>query len=178
MVQKDRVKLPFHFDVVKLQKEVEALDQVGWIGHFVKQNYNGDWSVIQLTAQEGRDHPILMASAIPNGEKFVPTPYLKFCPYISSILDIFLCEKSSVRLMKLTAGSEIKKHQDYDLDEKEIRIHIPVFTNEKVIFSVNNLPVKMKEGECWYLRLSDPHQVENNGENDRIHLVMDLVLND
>ncbi|WP_339705616.1 aspartyl/asparaginyl beta-hydroxylase domain-containing protein [Algoriphagus aquimarinus] len=36
----------------------------------------------------------------------------------------------------------------------------------------------MKEGECWYLRLSDPHRVLNEGETDRIHLVMDLKVND
>ncbi len=178
MFQKDRIKFPFQFDVKKLQNEVRSLNNIEWIGHFVKQNYEGDWSVIPLTAQEGRDHPILMASAIPGNNRFVSTPYLQHCPYISSILDFFECEKYSVRLMKLTAGSEIKKHQDYDLDESEIRVHIPIFTNESVTFLVNDSSVKMNEGECWYLRLSDPHQVKNQGETDRIHLVMDLDLND
>ncbi|MBN3584191.1 aspartyl/asparaginyl beta-hydroxylase domain-containing protein [Algoriphagus aestuarii] len=178
MLDRDRIKLPFQFDVQKLQKEVEGLDHIGWTEHFVRHNYKGDWSVIPLTAQEGRNHPVLMASAIPNGGKFIPTPYLALCPYISSVLESFLCEKSSVRLMKLTPGSEIKRHQDYDLDETEVRIHLPVFTNEKVSFLVNDVPVKMMEGECWYLRLSDPHQVENKGDSARIHLVLDLVLND
>ena len=36
--------------------------------------------------------------------------------------------------MKLTPGSEIKEHRDYDLDEGEVPIHIPVFTNERVSF--------------------------------------------
>ncbi|MBN3521945.1 aspartyl/asparaginyl beta-hydroxylase domain-containing protein [Algoriphagus lutimaris] len=178
MFQKDRIKLPFQFDVQKLQQEVKALNHIEWIGHFVTSNYEGDWSVIPLTAQEGRTHPILMASAIPGDFKFIPTPYLAHCPYIASILEEFKCEKSSIRLMKLAAGSEIKRHQDYDLDDQEIRVHIPIFTNEKVKFLVNDLAVKMKEGECWYLRLSDPHQVKNQGESDRIHLVMDLKIND
>lgn len=177
MFQKDRIKLPFQFDVEKLQHEVKELSHIEWIGHFVTSNYEGDWSVIPLTAQEGRTHPILMASAIPGDFKFIPTPYLAHCPYIESILDRFECEKSSIRLMKLAAGSEIKKHQDYDLDEHEIRLHVPIFTNEKVTFLVNDRDVKMKEGECWYLRLSDPHQVKNDGDSDRIHLVMDLKIN-
>ncbi|PZX51094.1 aspartyl/asparaginyl beta-hydroxylase [Algoriphagus ratkowskyi] len=80
--------------------------------------------------------------------------------------------------MKLTAGSKIKEHQDYDLDEVEVRIHLPIFTNEKVSFFVNNLKMEMKEGECYYLRPSDPHRVINEGETDRIHLVMDLKVND
>jgi len=178
MSHHDRIKFPFQFDVNKLQGEVNSLNNIEWIGHFVKHNYEGEWSVIPLTAQEGRTHPIQMAASIPGDRSFVQTPYLQYCPYISSILDLFDCKKYSVRLMKLSAGSEIKRHQDYDLDESEVRIHIPIFTNEKVTFLLNDVEVKMKEGECWYLRLSDPHQVKNEGETDRIHLVLDLVLND
>ena len=36
----------------------------------------------------------------------------------------------------------------------------------------------MGEGECWYLRLSDPHEVRNGGDTDRVHLVVDAVAND
>jgi hypothetical protein len=36
----------------------------------------------------------------------------------------------------------------------------------------------MAPGECWYLRLSDPHRVANRGETDRIHLVIDCRAND
>ena len=119
-----------------------------------------------------------MAAAIPGDYDFVPTPFLLLCPYLQSVLETFKTDKHSVRLMKLTPGSEIKEHRDYDLDDGEVRIHIPVFTNEKVSFFVNKKKVEMKEGECWYLRLSDPHRVINEGESDRIHLVMDLKVND
>ena len=37
--------------------------------------------------------------------------------------------------------------------------------------------VVLSEGECWYLRLSDPHSVENNGQSDRVHLVIDAKVN-
>jgi len=36
----------------------------------------------------------------------------------------------------------------------------------------------MAPGECWYLRLSDPHSVANRGTTDRVHLVVDAVVND
>lgn len=178
MINSDRIQLPFIFDIHRLQSEVKNLIDVEWISHFVKQNYEGNWSVIPLTAREGLTHPIQMAAAIPGDYDFVPTPFLELCPYIQTVLDGFETEKCSVRLMKLTAGSEIKEHRDYDLDEGEVRVHIPIFTNEKVSFFVNNTKVKMQEGECWYLRLSDPHRVINEGQTDRIHLVMDLKVND
>lgn len=178
MINQDRIRLPFHFDSILLQEEVKNLIDVEWIGHFVKKNYEGDWSVIPLTAREGVTHPVQMAAAIPGDYNFVPTPFLELSPYMQSVLECFQTEKCSVRLMKLTPGSEIKEHRDYDLDEGEVRIHIPVFTNEKVSFFVNKKKVQMKEGECWYLRLSDPHSVINAGESDRIHLVLDLKMND
>jgi hypothetical protein len=36
----------------------------------------------------------------------------------------------------------------------------------------------MKEGECWYLNFNLPHRVKNSGTADRIHLVIDCVVND
>jgi hypothetical protein len=36
----------------------------------------------------------------------------------------------------------------------------------------------MAPGECWYLRLSDPHRVANRGETDRVHLLIDCRVND
>ena len=36
----------------------------------------------------------------------------------------------------------------------------------------------MREGECWYLRLSEPHRVINDGDTDRVHLVIDAIVDD
>ena len=53
------------------------------------------------------------------------------------------------------------------------RLHIPIKSSSQVDFRVNGTPVTMAPGECWYLRLSDPHSVSNRGSSDRIHLVID-----
>jgi hypothetical protein len=36
----------------------------------------------------------------------------------------------------------------------------------------------MTAGSSWYLRLSDPHSAANRGTSDRVHLVIDAVVND
>ena len=36
----------------------------------------------------------------------------------------------------------------------------------------------LEAGSCWYLRLSDPHSVANRGTEDRVHLVVDMFVND
>jgi hypothetical protein len=47
-----------------------------------------------------------------------------------------------------------------------------------VEFVLNQVRVIMNEGECWYLNLNEPHHVTNRGAADRIHLVVDCVVND
>jgi len=36
----------------------------------------------------------------------------------------------------------------------------------------------MKEGELWYLDIRKPHMAVNNGDETRIHLVVDIEAND
>ena len=65
MIKQVRILLPFQFESKKLQPEVKSLIDVERISHFVKQNNQGNWSVIPLTAKEGGTHPIQKAAAIP-----------------------------------------------------------------------------------------------------------------
>jgi hypothetical protein len=81
--------------------------------------------------------------------------------------------------MRLSPGSVIKAHRDHDLDADHgvIRLHIPIETNPDVVFELNGAPVAMEAGSVWYLRLSDPHRAANRGATDRVHLVIDAVVN-
>ena len=58
-----------------------------------------------------------------------------------------------------------------------MRLHIPVITNPEMEFVLNLVRVVMNEGECWYLNVNQPHRVANRGATDRIHLVIDCVVN-
>ena len=75
----------------------------------------------------------------------------------------------------------MKEHTDPTLaieEEKSmIRLTIPIATNEGVSFILNDNEVPMQMGECWYLRLTDPHRVNNNGATDRINLTIDVIPN-
>jgi aspartyl/asparaginyl beta-hydroxylase (cupin superfamily) len=105
---------------------------------------------------------------------------LESLPNFQSVLQQFQCPLQAVRLMRLAAGSQIHEHRDHDLAAETgmARLHIPVVTNDRVDFRLNGTRVVMQPGECWYLRLSDPHSVDNQGEHDRIHLVLDAEVND
>lgn len=174
----DRLKLPLQFDAVRMQADLAALRADDWVRHYVQQNYEGTWTVLPLRSPAGATHPIKMIYADPTATEYVDTPLLLKCPYLQEVLGQFRCPLNSARLMKLTAGSIIKEHTDYDLayEEGKARLHVPVHTNRDVDFRLNGTRAVMAEGECWYLRLSDPHSVANRGTTDRIHLVIDTVV--
>ena len=176
----DSIKLPFAFDPARLREDLARLDDAAWIEHFVKQNFDGDWSVIPLRGRAGATHPVMMISASPDCREFESTPFLDGLDYMSRVLEEFQCDLRTVRLMKLTPGSVIKEHQDHDLSMEHgfARLHIPVRTNPDVEFMLNGKQLDLKEGECWYLRLSLPHSVVNRGDEDRVHLVVDAFVND
>lgn len=176
----DRLKLPFRFDPNLLARDLASLEGTRWIRHFVQQNYEGEWSVIPLRAPADATHPVRMIYSDPTCRDFKDTPMLEACPYFQKVMGTFQCEVHAARLMRLGPGSRIKEHTDLDLDfdQGKARLHIPVVTNEHVEFFLNQTRVVLGAGECWYLRLADPHLVFNGGTTDRVHLVMDTVVND
>lgn len=176
----DRVKLPLNFDAQLLQEDIARFKTNDWIEHFVKQNYEGDWSVIPLRGPTGATHPVMMIYSDPTCKDFSDTPYLQELDYIPSVLNEFKCPLLAVRLMKLSPDSQIKEHTDHDLafENGVVRIHIPIQTNNHVEFLLNGEAVDFNAGDCWYLKLNDPHSVNNIGNTDRIHLVIDALVND
>ncbi|MFA6265306.1 MAG: aspartyl/asparaginyl beta-hydroxylase domain-containing protein [Pseudolabrys sp.] len=175
----DRLRLPLDFDPASIAADVDAMSGSGWIAHFVKQNYEGDWSVIPLRGPAGARHPVQMIYSDPAATAFADTPMLAAAPYFRAALEAFACPLQAVRLMRLSPGSVIKEHRDHDLrfEDGTVRIHVPVITNAGVDFRLNGVRCPMAAGSAWYLRLSDPHSVANRGETDRIHLVIDATVN-
>ena len=175
----DRLRLPFTFDPDLLARDLRGLSAVGWTEHFVRQNYDGDWSVIPLRGSASAKHPVMMIYSDPTCTEFADTPMLAACPYFRQVLDTFKTPLLAVRLMRLTPGSVIKEHNDMDLsfEDGTVRIHVPVVTNAGVEFYLNRSRVVLDAGSAWYLRLSDPHRVVNGGSSDRVHMVIDAEVN-
>jgi aspartyl/asparaginyl beta-hydroxylase len=176
----DRLRLPLDFDPARLADAMANFSRQEWIEHFVKRNYDGDWSVIPLRAPAGATHPVQMIYADPGRSDFEDTPMLAGSPYFRTVLASFACPLQSARLMRLAPGSVIKEHHDNDLSFEQgmVRIHIPVVTNDDVDFRLNDSRCVMAAGSSWYLRLSDPHSVANRCASDRVHLVIDAAVND
>ncbi|MFD0934585.1 aspartyl/asparaginyl beta-hydroxylase domain-containing protein [Methylobacterium trifolii] len=171
----DRLRLPLRFDAEVLAAECAALGDTAWIAHFVTRNYAGDWDVIPLRAQAGATHPVMMIHSDPGCRDYADTPFFAACPALRAALAQFRCPLEAVRLMRLGPDSTIREHRDHDLafEEGMVRIHVPILTHPGVVFTLNRRRVVMEAGSAWYLRLSEPHAVENPGPGARVHLVVD-----
>lgn len=172
--------LPFRFDPTRLLNDLRQVEAAaGWIPHFVPRNYQGDWSAIPLRSVGGApDHVCSDPAVAP--EEYRDTEYLASAPYFREALAAFACPLTSVRLLKLAAGSRINEHVDLDLSVERgtVRLHIPITTHPDVEFYVEDERAVMEAGSCWYLDATLPHRLSNPSPVDRVHIVFDCVMND
>ncbi len=172
-------KLPLTFDVGRLHADLDIVSENVWIKHFVPDNYEGEWSGLPLRAKVGATHPIQQMYSDPSASEWENTELLKQCGYFQEVLSQIHCDLTTVRLLKLTAGSQIKEHTDYDLsiDNGVARLHVPITTNPDIDFIVAGNSVKMAPGDLWYCDFTKPHSINNKSESDRIHIVIDCISN-
>ncbi|MDX6476073.1 MAG: hypothetical protein QOH95_1584 [Gaiellaceae bacterium] len=172
------VRLPLDFDAERLEQDVRALPPGTWVPHFNTSYYEGDWSGVALRSVGGRPEQLYPD---PTAEgRYADTENLAACPSLAAAVAAFLCPLQAVRLLRLGPGARVREHRDYRLgfDDGEVRIHVPITTNPDVEFVVDGASIVMAPGESWYVDFNLPHSVANAGAADRVHLVVDCVLND
>ena len=172
------LQLPFFFDAGLLQQETDALTNMHWQPHYQVNHYEGEWSAIPLRSIAGKIDDIIISPD--KNPDYRDTVFLDNSPYLQQVLHTFKCPLQAVRLLKLNAGSTIKEHRDAELnfERGEIRLHVPVCTHTDVEFFLDKEKIDLKEGECWYMNFNLPHAIKNNSTINRVHLVIDGVVND
>jgi len=174
MVRYAKLLLPF--DLKAMQTEIRASVNE-WQPHVNKYHYSGSWTVMSLRSPGGSHKNITPDLLVEN--EFMDTIYMDQFPSVKKLLLSLDCPVMSARFLNLQAGAVIKQHTDSELafEKGEARLHFPVFTNSGVEFYCEDDRIYLQEGECWYLNANLPHRVSNNGDADRIHLVVDCKVN-
>lgn len=172
------IRLPLELDAAGLKADLATFTEDDWVPHFNTSYYEGDWSGIAFRSVGGVAKQLYPDPAAK--DPFADTENLDRSPHVRATLAAFQCELLSARFLRLAAGSTIKEHRDYNLgyEDGELRIHIPVERNPDVEFILDGQQLDMREGEAWYLDLNLKHSVANKGNIDRVHLVVDCVVND
>ncbi|HEV7340567.1 MAG TPA: aspartyl/asparaginyl beta-hydroxylase domain-containing protein [Sphingopyxis sp.] len=160
------VKLPRQYCPQTLAAEVAALPLAAWLPHPGKLPGNSAVPLITPAGEvsDGFSGPM------------APTDALRQCPYIMEILADLGAVWGRSRLMGLAPGAVVPEHVDVGYYWRtHIRIHIPIVTNPKVAFSCDAETVYMAPGECWLFDSFCIHNVRNDGDAKRVHLVLDTV---
>jgi hypothetical protein len=119
----------------------------------------------------------------PESEPFVVTQesndeqLLSLLEPIISHLEM-LCDgvRAEVIITNLRGYNKIDLHMDHGPYLSKVRRHhVPLITSELVDFCVGSDKVNMKVGECWEINNNRPHSVQNNGNEDRIHVIIDIM---
>ena len=170
-------RLPLVFDAGAMLAEALALPPDAWRVHFNTGYHDGGWSGITLRGPGGE------AGRLDIGHRAgaaADTPLLGQCPALRAALAAFSCPVRAARLLRLAPGAVIAEHRDADLvfAGGEARLHVPLATGDAVEFYVAGERIVMHPGECWWLDLARPHRVANRGSTTRIHLVVDVAVDD
>ncbi len=160
------LKLPIAFSPDALQREIAALPQNAWVPHAT--GFAGNVAVRLVTvggeASDSFEGPMRA------------TENLDRCPYIQQIMAELAGVWGRSRLMGLEPEAEVPAHVDVHYYWRtHLRIHIPIVTNPGVTFTCGDASVHMEPGECWVFDSFRWHDVQNTGDERRVHLVLDTV---
>lgn len=158
-------------DVSRLKAKVAELIEADWAQSERHNQFDihKETQSIQLLGED-------MSHTPPQKTHYFDVLAPDVAPIIDRLRDHFGADGVFIRVLvaRLSPHSEIKPHVDkgYSLINCN-RVHIPLFTNDKVAFSVGGELRTLKEGEVWEINNADVHAVTNASETARIHLIID-----
>jgi hypothetical protein len=172
---------PMSFDIGKLRTELERMEAKDWVRHYDSTQPSG-WTTLVLRSIHGS---MSGPDSIRHGAwaDYRNTVLVDDCPYMREVIESFKCPIGRVRLSKMAPHSKINPHRDVE-DEvasvafNQVRLHIPITTSEKVVFFVGKETMRMTEGRLYYADFAKTHWVRNDGDAERVHLFLELKMND
>lgn len=159
-------RLPVELDAHQILQELRGLE---FVDHFVPAFADAGNSALRLVTTNGEENDEFC-------DPMLPTAALKAMPYTLSIWNTLGAPLLRSRFMRIAPGGQSLEHVDTGAWwQDKFRIHIPVKTNPFAIFTSGGVSVHMAAGSCWLLNTKDYiHSAANNGDDDRIHLVIDV----
>ena len=180
----------------KLLEQLKTVEDELFSNHYSNYNKKNTWSGIVLRGY-GDETFIIKPSEMTNSWKkenaekldweCKDTPLRQKLSEVERYVDLLpFDEIERIRILKLSKGEgELERHTDIQDREAGInngqwaRLHFPLITNDKVIFTQWNTDgtrtkAHMRVGELWYLDMRKPHTAVNFGEEDRYHLIIDV----
>lgn len=136
-----------------------------------------DWHALEYGTKWGH---IQLVAPNPDGRGSIDHPKLAECPAIREVMDSFGSRVLDVSLARLGPGGQIAEHRDISggVPMGVGRFHVPIVTHPDVEFYVSGHKVFLGPGELWTLDTTYKHKLHNRSDVLRIHLIVDVELND
>jgi len=174
------VRLPITYDVEALRAALDTGVQrfgVKSRGRFRDGSEHPNLGGLSLQSIGGRWDDV--TSGRPSLVGFRETELVREAPYFKHVLDSLKCPKFAVRLHELGPQGHIEPHtDDLGFDKAMLRLHVPIITSEDVVFDIDGHRCRWGAGELWFGDFSRRHFVRNDGRTPRVHLVVDVGIND
>jgi hypothetical protein len=174
-------RFPVSIDVSRLRDELGQMENLDWSRHYDMTQPSG-WTTILLRSINGSiDGPESMRHG--RFDEYKNTPLLERFPHMREVVDAFQCPIGRVRLSKMAPHMAINAHRDIGEEVAsiafgQVRLHIPITTNDKVFFYVGKEKLQMAPGRLYYVDFAKVHSVRNDGDESRVHLFLELKVND
>jgi hypothetical protein len=164
-----------HVDVAAIRERLSSKTREDWLENSLRQQQfkvhkDTESLVLKWSANNGTDTPVETTRH-----------WVDFEPLLQPVLEIiqnaYRYAQPIIRkamFAKLKAGGEISAHMDGAVALRMVhRIHIPIVTNERVHFYIDDIDHRFNVGDVVEIDNTKYHSVRNNGAEDRIHLIVD-----
>lgn len=98
------------------------------------------------------------------------------CGFLKAMAEALDSELSRAKIVCLPAGRRVYPHVDrgeyYRLRD---RYHLVLKSTHGSWLKAGDEEIRMGEGELWWFDNDQPHEAFNDGEEDRIHMIFDLL---
>ena len=165
------------FDPINIAKELEESRWWNWLN--IRRNaYNSqhghvDDIVLRFQPVQG-DHDY---SDFMDKTECVDFFVQRYFPFTMNLIRYLTKGHDVGRIVvaKLNYNSSIGDHIDEGDYHKEFsRYHMVINTNDKVVFTCEDEKQHMPQGTIWWFNNRVTHNVYNDGDTDRTHIVVDI----
>lgn len=165
------------YDISAIKEEVLNLTEEDWNLDITRQNiFKGVHHMTQCYFVMG--FPLNWDGVgYPSERKTTKNRLYDSVKLISDQLEIYFNGRVGRAIFtKLVPRGTIPKHRDggYYLMNSH-RCHIPIATNENILFHLQDKTINMETGTCYEINNYDSHAVENNSDQERIHMIIDII---
>lgn len=174
-------ELNIKINLEKIKEEyLKIIDYAKFKNHSGGAFDGGGWGAIGLITYGG--DPFI--DYVDKNKTCKPTYLLDKCNYIKELLNKIPGEKERVRFMEVKPKTIVHWHYDNNetVDhlnkEMNVRLHIPIITSKNVKLFFCHQTAEWEEGKLYYGDFSFPHSIKNTSDINRIHLVIDVKIND